>query len=273
MLLRRVLARPARIVEGAPLVDADPDLVRLEIVGAQETHVVGGDQRHAVARRQRTQRGDVVLFVLAADALHLEIEAVLEHRQMARHHRLGQCLVLGDEGVSEFALHAAGQGDQAVARLLQPLEAQLGPPALLALTVGAGEQHGELPVAFAVSAQQAQAMRAPGRLALDPDVGPDQRLDAGGQRRAVELHQGEQIAFVGEGDRRHAGIAHGGDQLRDADDAVGQRILAVHAQMNERSAHAFSRIESSTAATGAKLRRCTGLAPRRRKAARCSAVG
>ncbi|MNN04610.1 hypothetical protein D3C81_1173400 [compost metagenome] len=79
VLLVRVGARPARIVEGAPLADAHAGLVGLEVVLLEEAHVVGRHQRRITARGQ-LDGGMQVLFVAgAAGALHFEVEALGEH--------------------------------------------------------------------------------------------------------------------------------------------------------------------------------------------------
>src|SRR2546421_2964705 len=74
---------------------------------------------------------------------------------------------------------------------------------------------------------------------LQPAVGADDRLDAGGARGAVELHHAEEIGAVGERQRRHAVDRSARHRFVEPHDAVAHRILAMHSQVNEaRSGHA-----------------------------------
>ena len=56
VLLGRVRARPAGVVEPVAAMDADARLVRLEFVARQEAHVVGRDDRRRPLRDQRKRR-------------------------------------------------------------------------------------------------------------------------------------------------------------------------------------------------------------------------
>ena len=69
-------------------------------------------------------------------------------------------------------------------------------------------------------------------------VGAADRLEPGGFRCLVELHQREQIAGVGYCDRRQAEVDAALHELRDAQRRVGQRVFAVQVQMDESWGHA-----------------------------------
>jgi hypothetical protein len=71
----------------------------------------------------------------------------------------------------------------------------------------------------------------------DPQVAAGDRLDTGCFGRLVELDQREQVALVGQRDRRHLRARAGVHQFRDADGRVDQRILAVHVEMDETGGH------------------------------------
>jgi hypothetical protein len=67
----------------------------------------------------------------------------------------------------------------------------------------------------------------------DQQIDADQRLDALLQRLTVELDHREQVARIGQRDRRHAARGHRLHQLRHAHDAVAQRELGMQAQVDE----------------------------------------
>ena len=85
-----------------------------------------------------------------------------------------------------------------------------------------------------VSAEQQQARGAVGvGLVGQPDIGAEHRLDALAARSGVELDEAEQVAEVGQRQCRH--VIPGGTRHRviDADDAVGDGVLAMQAKMDE----------------------------------------
>src|SRR5690606_32567650 len=66
VLLRRVIARTGRVVERAALRDADAHLVRIEVVGLEEAHLVRRDERQPFAGRELD--GPLEVFGLAGPA-------------------------------------------------------------------------------------------------------------------------------------------------------------------------------------------------------------
>ena len=75
VLRRGVLARPAGVGQQRAVGDAHARLVRFEIAGGEETHVVGGDDRDAGFLAQRDGLGDQRLVIRAPQALQLEVVA------------------------------------------------------------------------------------------------------------------------------------------------------------------------------------------------------
>jgi len=109
---------------------------------------------------------------------------------------------------------------------------------MLAFGIGPREQAAKMMVAIEVLAQQRQEIglvRVFG--VFQPDVRPDQGLDARGDGLAVELHRPEKVGAIGQRHGRQALRARAGDQLGDADDAVGQGIFGVDPQMHEYGIH------------------------------------
>ena len=201
--------------------DAHARLVRVELLGPEETHIVGGNHRHRAPRSQRHGGGDVVLLGCATEALQLEVIAAREEREPRRQQALRVRLARIAQRAPDVAVGGPGERDQAAAVLrAEPAALDARHAALLALKIGTAHQARKVAVAFRRLAQQCQ-------------VHADERLDAALERLAVEFHHREEVVLVGDGDRRHSGGRGGGDEFRDAHDAVGERILRVHAQVDE----------------------------------------
>ena len=66
-----------------------------------------------------------------------------------------------------------------------------------------------------------------------PQVGAEDGLDAGRQGRPVELDHREQVALVGQRDRRHLLPGELRHQRLDADGAVDQRVFGVQPEVDE----------------------------------------
>src|SRR4051794_27936797 len=98
---------------------------------------------------------------------------------------------------------------------------------MLALEPGARQQLTQPAVARARGAadQQPRGLVTPG-LAFDPAIGADNRLAPGRARRAIELRQAEEIAGVGERERRHVILGGAPHRVVDPDYAVAHRVLA-----------------------------------------------
>ena len=137
---------------------------------------------------------------------------------------------------------------------------------LLTLEIGATDERGQIAIARIVHAQQRDARRLDFFSGFgDEQIDADDGLHAAPERSAIELHHREQIALIGDRDRRHPAFGHLFDERRDAHHAVDQRIFGVQAQVDEGS--------HTRDFTGPKLRRCADEMPFARSAARCAAVG
>ena len=105
--------------------------------------------------------------------------------------------------------------------------------AVLVFEVAFRDQARDVQVAVVVLAQQRHAVRL--RLLVvvaDPRIDADDRLDARTQCRAGKLDHREQIALIGQRDRRHV---HPGDRLHqrlDPHNTVDQRVFGVEAQVD-----------------------------------------
>ncbi len=248
VLLGAVLARALGIGQHAALLDAHARLVRLEILAFEKARVVAGQQRQVVARAQRQRGGDPVFLVRASATRQLQIQALGKTLTQALQQRAVG--VIGQRALRQRA-GMAGEGDQAVTGAVQPMLRDGRAPALLAFAPGARDQPRQIQIAGVVLAQQGQAPRFAVSIVAQPQIATDDRLDAVGQRRLVELDQREQVAVVGQRQRRQAEAARVADQVGprrrgriavlglvgNADDGVRQRVFAVDVQMDETRAH------------------------------------
>src|SRR5690606_31365739 len=133
------------------------------------------------------------------------------------------------------------QRDQAFAQraavfgwLVEPVGAQLGAAAVLVLQPGAAQQLAQAQISVAVAREQQDARRA---LAVGvvghPAIGAADRLDALAPRRLVELDPAEQVAEVGDRDRRLRVGRRRLDQRVEAHDRVADRVFRMDAKMDE----------------------------------------
>src|SRR5262249_7145696 len=92
------------------------------------------------------------------------------------------------------------------------------------------DQHGEM-----VGALVAPVLRAPLLAAArrDVELAADDRLDAGLHRRVVEIDRAEEIAVIGQRDRRELELLGLGDELLELGGAVEQAVLGMHMEVDE----------------------------------------
>ena len=241
----------------------------------------GTPQRH----RQSQRAGDALLLAGAPGALQLEVEAVAEQRQPGFERSTGRVIVAREQRPADVAFPRAGQRDQAGRAVgVEPCPVQQRPMAPLPFEVGPRHEPGQVAVAAVVLAEQHEAARLRAlALLAQQRIHAHERLDPARLRRTVELHEREEIALVGQRHGGHAEPRAGIHQALarelavlvlavDAHDAVHERVLGVHVQVDE-AGHGGRHQRESQDCTGAKLRRCTGEGPRRRSAAMCAAVG
>ncbi len=266
----------AALGEELPAGDRHPNLVRLVVAAIEESHFVVRDRRDTQApgegERPRLEGGSQGV----AGAGDGEVDSVRMEAGEVGEGFLRELGASAQEKSAHSAVFAEEQ-DQPSAELLEPVGSDPGGVPRLLLTVGVGEQKGEIAKALHV---QAEGSHPPGLLfafAFDPEVGAEDRLDACGLGGAIELDRGEKVHRVGEGERRQRSFSRRGDQPFQAQGAVEQRVLAVQAKMREGPAHGPLSGEAErpaiAARTGAKLRRCSGHGPCRRSRCRCMAVG
>ena len=238
VLLLAEPARPARVVQGAPLVDTDPHLMGLEVLPGQEAHVVGGHHGHTLGDGQVHGALHQLRLRLPAGADQLQVVAVPEDLEPTVQECLGPHPIARQQRLGHVAPGTPGERDQTLGRLCNPVLLHLWETQVLTLHIGPGDQPGQVAVAGPVLDQQHQPMGlAPVRRVTDPKIRPGDRLDPRPQGRLVEPHQGEQVALVRDRHRRHPPLAQGLHQGLDAHQSVDQGVLGVQVQMDEFGIH------------------------------------
>jgi len=270
-LLGCVLARAPGIVQQAAAVDAYPHLMRFEIGGVQEAHVVGGHHGHAGTTRQINGGRQIDRLVGMADAAQFQVVAIPEQGRGCSQQRPRLCLAAGEERSADRAFPPSGERNQAIhALLIQPAPLQQRETAALALAIQSRDQPGQMTIASGILAQQGQAAGRLGLPFVNPQVDSGDGLDALAPGCFVELHQTEQIGLVGDADGRHVQLARPSHQRLDTHHPIHQGILGMYTQMDEGDRHNVASARARR--TGAKLSRWIGLGPWRIRVSRWAAV-
>ncbi len=201
----------------------------------EELHRVGRHHRQAEPAGEFHRVADVGLGAGMPGALDLDVEGVRKQPRPVGRELFGEREVAGRDRRADVAAHRTRQAQQrACGTILEPLAAHLGAAAVLVLEVGARQQLAQLTIARAVLADEQHALRLVALgLVADPGVHADDGLDALAARALVELDHAEQVGEIGDAERRHAVGRGGGDRLVELDDAVGDRIFGVQAEMHE----------------------------------------
>ncbi len=136
VLLVAVGAHPPRVVQGTTVVNTDPHLVGLELLGVEKAHVIGRHHRAVQFLGQLDGGVQIFLVVFPPGALQLQIKTVGKQG----HHRLQALTRQGvfavHQRLADFALLTAGQDDHTLGTLRQPLLADIGLAQVLPLQVG-----------------------------------------------------------------------------------------------------------------------------------------
>jgi hypothetical protein len=235
--------------------DAQEDVVGLVLLGIDEVGVVGCDQRQVVRQRDLDQGGLDPLLIVQAMAHQLDVEAIGEGVRELADQRLGEIAVAGEQGPANRPFGAAGERDQALARLGDIGERQLGRGARIALQMRPAQQPQEIAVARLALDQDRQQRRCrrPAVAALvgarDRQQAADHRLDAGARRALAELEGAEQVGPIRDRHRRRLVALAALEQPLEPHRALEQRIAGADAKMDERRVR-HQRTSGQTSAAG-----------------------
>ena len=97
--------------------------MRFVIVGGRKLHRVRRHERQLQARGELGHRQHMPFVVGAARTLHLQIKPVRKDARQAQRRVAGCSIVAAQKRLPHRARLCAGQGNQAVSQLLQPLPA------------------------------------------------------------------------------------------------------------------------------------------------------
>ncbi len=214
--------------------------MRAGVFPAEIMRVVRGHQRNPRIARQADAERHHALVGVEAVVLKLDEKVALpENVLVAVGQPLGVVVAVLEQGLLDIALQAGRQCDQAlrVARQQVFVDARL---IVKPFEVGGGNQVNQVAVAFLVFAQEDEVVVAVAvvpdfvPLLRDIDLASEDRSDAFLLGGGVELHGAEQVAVIGQRDRRHALLGHGLDQLVDFARSIQQRIVGVEMQVDKR---------------------------------------
>ena len=234
----------------------------LKVLGAQETHVIGGGHRQTAAGRELHRGGQVFVFPGPAGASRREIEAIPEGARPVVGQRGRPLQVAAHEGAADVAV-GAGQHDEAVRLVQNPLAPHQTGMAVLA--PGAGNEFQEAGVAAPCRGQHGAAVNV-AFVDAKAQVGAEDGFDAGGVAGVLELDQPEEPRDVRDGHRRHVQRPGALGQFAHLGHAIDDGVLGVNGKMDE-GGHASSSCASGRR-SGAKLRRWMSHGPCRLRAAK-----
>jgi hypothetical protein len=177
--------------------------------------------------------------------LQLEVEAIAEQLPILRNRapRLGE--PAGDDELGDLGRQASREADQPLGVLGEqvPVRARL---VVVALEPGPARELDEIAVAGVVGGQEREVAGPLAVVALGRPLAPvaeeeialhtEDRLDAGGPTRLVEVERAVHDPVVGDGTGGHVVPRRGLEHVGDAAGAVQHRVLGMSVQMDEAQA-------------------------------------
>ena len=153
-LLRRVAAGAGRISQQRTIVNADARLVRFEVTGQQEAHLVGRHTGHAVLAGQCQCGGHISLFAGGTNALHLDVKTIAKQRHPGLERLAGLRATRLQQRATDVTGLRTRECDQTTGRgRRQPAALDEWFTVHLALEPAARHQAREIPVTFEVLTQ------------------------------------------------------------------------------------------------------------------------
>ena len=234
ILLVGVQPRPPGVIQGAPVANTHSGLMGLELVGRNETHIVGRYHRATRLRSQLDHGMQVVLLAGPACAMHLEVKAVGKRRHPLLQCRPGLLRVPVGKQLAYLAVTTPRQGQHSRGVLIEPFPGHPGGTVVLTLSPGSGNQQGQVPVAGIVHGQQTDWFGPVSVLGIfHPKVDPDQQFQPLALGGFIGLDQAVKISRIGHSDRRHTQLSHFTHQLGNSHQAIDQGKLGVQTQVDK----------------------------------------
>ena len=234
ILLRRVVARPFRVVERKAVVDRDADFMGVEIAGVEKADIVGRHHRQAARFRQRHGGVEIGLFILSTGTDQLQKIAVREMLFVEGDALFNQRHIAADQADADVTFPAAGEQNQPFLMFHQPVAIDPRPQGAVAALIGTGNQQGQVLVAGVVRRQHGQLGKfVAEQVALHVKVGADDRLNPRAVSRPVELHQSAEVGEIGDRQRWHAKRGRLLHQRPGLCQPIDHGIVAVHPQVYE----------------------------------------
>ena len=213
------------------------------IVARREIRLIGGDERQAASIGHLHEMWLDGLFRGAVMTLELDIKAIVEKLLQTDEPRLGQIVPAGGDGPIRGTAWPTAERHQTVVAVHKRRDRHMRRNTRLCLHEGIGHQPDEIPVSGLTGGYQddigertfARILPAyvVGVGKVDRDLAADNRLDAGLGHFLGELKRAEQIARVGNPQRRHAVGGREVHQRLERQCPLKQRIGRMDPQMNE----------------------------------------
>ena len=210
---------------------AHPSLMGLIVLGGQKTGVVGGRHGQLQALRQDQRGPQASLLLRPPRAQRLQIEAVGKVVGQMPSGALRTLQVVVQKRLADLAVGSAGQRNQAVAVLDNPLHGRRLP--VPGAGVDAGSQAQQVAVAVRTARQKGQPAPVLRPFRLMVQINAQNRLDALVQAGFVELDEAEEVALVRQGHGGHAEFGGAAHQVPNLGEALDDGEFAMHPQMNE----------------------------------------
>ena len=213
--------------------------MRLVVVLGAEMHIVGGDQRQVERVGKLYRRFFFLRAPAIAMAHQLDIKAARKQpgealQQLARKLCPALCKRAADR-----AARSAAQRNHALRAAFETAPLDMRRFRSGRFQEGSGDELEQIAVAGFVLRQQQDRRRlvvvscAPPGLVADRQQCTDDRLNAGLRGIDGELHRAEEIATVGDCNRRHAGLPAKRNQVLDPYRPFRQRVGGMHSEMHE----------------------------------------
>ena len=266
--LRLDILHPLRVAEQRLRAEADETIVRVRMALLDVVNVIRRDALQAELLRPRDEMLVHLRLLGNGVILEFEIEIVRAKSLLKPINAIARLLqVILDDGLGNFARHAAGERDQALVMLREDflVDARLVVIALQMRRRGEldqilvslfilREQH-EMIVNIATASAGVRLLFQPAAR-RDIDLAADDGLDAFLPRRLVEIHRAVKHAVIGDGDAGElqvVGLLH---QLVEAAGRVEQAVLSVEMEMDKvRVRHRLNLVPRESAEQAGDIRK------------------